>query len=102
MNKLSIDKKVKIISALVEGNSIRATCRMTNVAKGTVIRLLELVGKACAKYQNEHLRNLNCQHIQIDEIWSFCYAKKMFPRINKINLVMVMSGHLQLLTLTLN
>jgi IS1 family transposase len=76
MNKLNIDKKVKIISALVEGNSIRATCRITGAAKGTVIRLLESVGKACSKYQNEHLRNLNCKNIQIDEIWSFCYAKQ--------------------------
>lgn len=76
MNKLSIEKRTQIISALVEGNSIRATCRMTDTAKGTVIRLLESVGKACAKYQNEHLRDLTCQHIQIDEIWSFCYAKE--------------------------
>ena len=83
MNKLSIDKKVKIISALVEGNSIRATCRITGAAKGTVIRLLESVGKACSKYQNEHLRNLNCRNIQIDEIWSFCYAKQKNVPDNK-------------------
>jgi len=76
MNKLSIDKKVQIISALVEGNSIRATCRITGSAKGTVTRLLESVGKACSKYQNEHLVNLTCENIQIDEIWSFCYAKQ--------------------------
>ena len=83
MNKLSIDKKVKIISALVEGNSIRATCCITGAAKGTVIRLLESVGKACSKYQNEHLRNLNCNNIQIDEIWSFCYAKQKNVPDNK-------------------
>lgn len=83
MNKLSIDKKVKIISALVEGNSIRATCRITGAAKGTVIRLLVSVGKACSKYQNEHLRNLNCSNIQIDEIWSFCYAKQKNVPDNK-------------------
>jgi len=76
MNKLSTGKRVQIISALVEGNSIRATCRITGAAKGTVIRLLESVGKACSKYQNEHLINLNCKNIQIDEIWSFCYAKQ--------------------------
>ena len=75
MNKLNTKERTKIISALVEGNSIRATCRMTGAAKGTVIRLLESVGKACANYQNEHLRNLNCKQIQLDEIWSFCYAK---------------------------
>lgn len=85
MNKLSIDKRIKIISALVEGNSIRATCRITGAAKGTVLRLLESVGKACSKYQNEHLRDLNCKNIQIDEIWSFCYAKQKNVPDNKKN-----------------
>jgi IS1 family transposase len=76
MNRLSIERRAQVISALVEGNSIRATCRMTGTAKGTVIRLLAAVGKACAEYQHKHLRNLPCKHIQCDEIWSFCYAKQ--------------------------
>jgi IS1 family transposase len=76
MNRLSIERRTKVIAALVEGNSIRATCRMTDTAKGTVIRLLRDVGKACAEYQDKHLRNLPCKHIQCDEIWSFCYAKQ--------------------------
>jgi IS1 family transposase len=83
MNKLSIEKKTQVITALVEGNSIRATCRMTNTAKGTVTRLLVSVGKACAEYQNTHLRNLPCKHIQCDEIWSFCYAKQKNVPDNK-------------------
>jgi IS1 family transposase len=76
MNKINIEKKVQVITALVEGNSIRATCRMTGTAKGTVTRLLADVGKACAKYQDEHLKNLTSKLIQCDEIWSFCYAKQ--------------------------
>ena len=76
MNKLSIERKTQVIKALVEGNSIRATCRMTDTAKGTVTRLLVSVGAACAKYQDEHLRNLPCKHIQCDEVWSFCYSKQ--------------------------
>ncbi|MBU2536041.1 MAG: IS1 family transposase [Chloroflexota bacterium] len=76
MNKLSKDRRVKVISALVEGNSIRATCRMTDTAKGTVTRLLASVGAACAEYQDKHLRDLTCANIQCDEIWSFCYAKQ--------------------------
>ncbi len=75
MYTLTLDKKVQVISSLVEGNSIRATCRMTGVAKGTAIRLLASVGKACADYQDVMLRNLPCKQIQCDEIWSFCYAK---------------------------
>lgn len=83
MNKLSLEKKARVISALVEGNSILATCRITNTAKGTVLRLLRDVGKACAEYQDKHLRNLSCKHIQCDEIWSFCYAKDKNVPIDK-------------------
>ena len=76
MNKLSLEKKVQVIAALVEGNSIRSTCRMTGVAKGTVSRLLRDVGTACAKYQDEHLTNLTCKKLQCDEIWGFVYSKE--------------------------
>ena len=75
MNRLSEAQRVQVISALVEGNSIRATVRMTGVAKDTVIKLLAEVGQACADYQRRTLCNLPCQRIQCDEIWSFCYAK---------------------------
>ena len=76
MNRLSVERRTQVINCLVEGNSIRATCRLTNTAKGTVIRLLESVGAVCAKYQDETLRNLSCQNIQCDEIWAFCYSKQ--------------------------
>ena len=76
MNKLKIEKQAQIVAALVEGNSIRATVRMTGIAKNTIIKLLADLGKACAKYQDEVFKNLPCKHIQCDEIWSFCYAKE--------------------------
>lgn len=57
---------------------------MTGAAKGTVTRLLESVGKACAEYQDKTLRNLPCKNIQCDEIWSFCYSKdKNVPEEHK-------------------
>jgi IS1 family transposase len=76
MNRLSTERRAKVIAALVEGNSIRATCRMTGTAKGTVTRLLVDLGRACAEYQDRTLRNLRCDRVQADEIWSFCYAKQ--------------------------
>src|SRR5208283_2331036 len=76
MNKLKTEKQKQIIAALIEGNSIRATCRMTDTAKGTVLKLLADVGKACSEYQDKTFRNLTCKRIQCDEIWSFCYAKE--------------------------
>jgi IS1 family transposase len=76
MNKLSAAKRVAVVSALVEGNSIRATARMANVSKPTILKLLAQLGSACAAYQDVALRQLNCRRIQCDEIWSFCYAKR--------------------------
>ena len=76
MNKLSTEKRKQIIAALVEGNSVRATCRMVNVGKGAVLKLLVDVGTACAEYQDRVLRNLTCKRIQCDELWNFCYAKE--------------------------
>lgn len=76
MNRLSTERRAQILRCLVEGNSIRSTVRITGAAKNTVTKLLVDVGKACAEYQNGTFRNLLCKRLQIDEIWSFCYAKK--------------------------
>lgn len=75
MNKLSIERQAKIIKVLCEGNSIRATARITDTAINTVVTLLKQVGGACWDYQNRVMRNLNCQKLQCDEIWSFVYSK---------------------------
>lgn len=76
MNKLSTEKQGQVVAALVEGNSIRATVRMTGVSKNTIAKLLVELGAACADYLDKALVNLNCKRIQCDEIWSFCYAKE--------------------------
>jgi IS1 family transposase len=75
MNRLSRQERAQIIRCLVEGNSIRATVRMTGFAKNTIVKLLTELGAACAAYQDDQLRFLDCQHIQADEIWAFVYAK---------------------------
>src|SRR5437588_4475059 len=76
MNRLTTERRAQVIGALVEGNSIRATVRMTGAAKNTVTKLLVDLGAACAEYQDEVFRELPCQTIQCDEIWAFCYAKQ--------------------------
>jgi IS1 family transposase len=76
MKKLSNADRVRVIAALVEGCSIRATVRMTGIAKNTVAKLLVDLGGVCARYMGEHLVNLNCKRIQVDEIWAFCYSKQ--------------------------
>jgi IS1 family transposase len=75
-NKLPNDKKVMAVSMLAEGNSIRSIERMTGVHRDTVMRLGVRVGEACAKIQDDKMRNLSCKNIEVDEIWGFIGAKK--------------------------
>ncbi len=75
MNTLRKERRAQIVAALVEGNSIRSIVRITRVAKGTVLKLLVDLGRACDEYQRKTLVDLRCKRIQCDEIWSFCYAK---------------------------
>ncbi len=75
MNKMSTKRRAQVLRALVEGNSIRGTVRITGAAKNTVSKLLADVGAACLDYQDKTLTGLTCERIQCDEIWSFCYSK---------------------------
>jgi IS1 family transposase len=76
MNRLNREKQIQIINAIVEGNSLRSTSRMAEVAFNSVLKLLPQIGKACADFQDAALQNLKCKRIQCDEIWNFCYAKQ--------------------------
>jgi IS1 family transposase len=75
MNRLSTEKRQLIVSMLVEGNGINATCRMAGVSKNTVLKLLTDLGLVCSIHQDRLMRDLYCERVQADEIWSFCYAK---------------------------
>src|SRR5271167_713107 len=75
MNKLTKEEQVRVVACLVEGNSLRATSRMTGTHRGAIQKLLVELGAACSAFQDRTFRNLNCKRIQCDEIWSFCYAK---------------------------
>lgn len=76
MNQLTREKRAQVIGCLVEGCSLRSTVRLTGVAKKTVSRLLVEIGTACKDYQDRTLRNLACRRVQVDEVWSFIYAKQ--------------------------
>jgi IS1 family transposase len=76
MNRLDAETRARVISCLIEGCSIRATVRMTGVAKKTVMRVLVEVGEVCADYQDRVFRNLRCKRLQLDEMWSWIYCKE--------------------------
>ena len=76
MNKLSQVERVQVIRCLVDGCSMRATSRITGVARNTIDKLLVELGAACSRYQDNTLRNLRTERVQIDEVWAFVYAKQ--------------------------
>src|ERR1051325_526753 len=76
MNQLSSSKRAQIITALIEGNSIASTCRMTGAAKMTVLSLIREVGESCLRFHDAVVRDLATVKVQADEVWSFCYAKE--------------------------
>ena len=87
MNRLSTEKRAQIVSAMVEGCSIRSIVRMTGCSKNTIAKLMLELGEVCAQYMSDHLVNLKCQRVQCDEIWSFinAKAKNVTPELKERN-----------------
>ena len=83
MNCLDTETRARVVNCLIEGCSIRATVRMTGVAKNTVVKLLADLGCACAAYHNRHVRNLRVRRLQCDEIWCFVGAKAKNVSVEK-------------------
>jgi IS1 family transposase len=77
MNKLPLEKRVQILSMLVECSSMRAISRVTGVSINTVTKLLEDAGEACIALHDERVRNVKSRRLKCDEIWSFNYCKKV-------------------------
>jgi IS1 family transposase len=76
MNRLSTERRAAVVRCLVEGNSMRSTCRLTGASFNTVAKLLVEAGEVCAIYQHHVVRNIQARRIQCDEIWSFIGAKE--------------------------
>lgn len=76
MNKLDAQARSRILHMLCEGQSIRSITRIMGTSKNTVAKLLSDAGAICAQYQDKTLRNLTSKRVQVDEIWSFTYAKE--------------------------
>jgi lambda repressor-like predicted transcriptional regulator len=83
MNKLPLEKRVQILSMLVEGSSMLSVSRVAGVSINTVTKLLIDAGRMCAAFHDERVRNVTAKSIQCDEIWSFSYAKNMNVKFAK-------------------
>lgn len=71
-----MEKRVQIIAALVDGTSIRATERMVDANRQTIMFLGVEVGEGCAALLDRMVRGLNCSRLELDEIWSFVRKKQ--------------------------
>ena len=75
-NVLSPEKQNLVLSCLVEGMSVRATSRVADCHRTTILRLLCDAGAWAAQHCDETLRNLTCKRLELDEAWSFVYVKE--------------------------
>jgi DNA-directed RNA polymerase specialized sigma24 family protein len=76
MRKLTTKQRASVIRVLVEGCSIRSTCRMTGITKQAVMKLVVDLGEACREHHDETVRGLHCERIQADEIWAYVGCKE--------------------------
>jgi IS1 family transposase len=76
MNKLPLRQREQILSMLCEGSSMRSISRVADVSVNTVVKLLIDAGKACSAFHDEKVRGVKAKRVQVDEIWSFTYAKQ--------------------------
>lgn len=75
MNQLSEAKRVLILRCLTEGTSVRGTARITGTSKGAVLRLIAEIGPACERFHDRFTHDVNAKHLELDELWEFCFAK---------------------------
>jgi IS1 family transposase len=76
MKQLSTAKRVQVVAALVEGNSINSIVRMTGVSKPTILKLIKDLGRACLNFHDAKVRGLTTKRVQADEIWAFIHCKE--------------------------
>lgn len=76
MNTLSNGLKTTAIQALIEGNSIRSTERMTGIHRDTIMRLLVRTGEECQRFMSDRIKNIQAQKVQVDEIWTYVFKKQ--------------------------
>ncbi|HYN10765.1 MAG TPA: IS1 family transposase [Vicinamibacterales bacterium] len=75
-NILSEAKRETVIRCLVNGSSVRATERIADVHRDTILRFMVNVGAGCERMLDQEMRNLPCRRVQIDEIWGYVAKKQ--------------------------
>jgi transposase len=74
--KLAPEKIIQVVNCLTEGISIRATARLVDVEKKTVIRVMLRAAQLCQRVMDAKLRKLRLRYLEADELWCFCRKKE--------------------------
>lgn len=74
-----IDRAAKVLSLMLEGMSIRAISRITDMDKNTIMSLMVDAGEHCRRVFDRTVRGIRPQFVQADEIWSYvgCHQKRL-------------------------
>lgn len=76
MNVLPKDRKVAVIDGLCNGLSLRACSRLFSTHRTAIQNLLVRVGERCDHLLTEHMRDLDLERLELDELWTFCGKKQ--------------------------
>jgi IS1 family transposase len=76
MNTLPMDKQLTVLNAMIEGNSIRSTERMTGIHRDTIMRLGVRTGEQCWSFLDRTIRGIRAKKVQADEIWTYVFKKQ--------------------------
>lgn len=74
--RIDVEKAMLVVNMLLEGMSILACERSTNMNRNTIDRLILEVGGRCQDFMDDNTQNVDLHDIQIDEIWSFVGMKQ--------------------------
>lgn len=66
---------MRVLKALVEGNSIRGASRIFGHDKDAIISWLKQAGEHCKKFEEVMVKEFNFSQIQVDELWTFIQKK---------------------------
>ena len=73
--RIDLDRAALAIQLLVEGSSVRATSRITGLAQDTISSLILTVGDNCEKFLSKTIKDMPCNFVEADEVWSFVGMK---------------------------
>lgn len=76
VNVLPDEKRIRVLAALVDGNSVRAVERMTEVHQRTIRKFALALGEGAERLHNRIVRDLRPQLVSMDEIWGYCLKKE--------------------------